>query len=400
MNYLHSTLPNKAVYPIQRIAALVLCLLFGAISIVQPVFADETFYSSNDILYYDANAADACSTRGGTGTSTVLVGNDNIEKTLRFFVAKGMTLMQAAAIAGNFQQESGFNPTIENSIGAYGIAQWLGDRKVNLQAKANYDQLDTQLEFVWEELNGSEKRAYDTFLAYDGDSVSDLSVVFGEAYERYGRNEEGRRREYAEQIYTQFNGVIIDAVSSTASSLTTCTGNGTASAYTDDGFVIYDQSDSQWGNELYSTSTITNTGCGPAAMAMIITALTGQVVTPSATAAYGQANGTAAPEGGSNWNIQTVIGSNWGLTSTQLQSNVAEINQALRDGALIITSGSGANPFSATGHYIVIRGVTSEGKWKIGDSSPGDGIENSMQDWDPEYILGIANSDNIWAVRK
>ena len=85
--------------------------------------------SLNDIIIL---GKDSC-TSGGASS---LVGNDNLEKILRFYVGKGLSLAQAAGIAGNFKAESGFNPAViqggaiapddytpVNGVG-FGLAQW------------------------------------------------------------------------------------------------------------------------------------------------------------------------------------------------------------------------------------------------------------------------------------
>ena len=61
------------------------------------------------------------------------------------------------------------------------------------------------------ELYGSESRAREVFITNsESASVGQLAVIFGEAYERYGPNEEGRRAEFAEQIYNTYKGEIPD----------------------------------------------------------------------------------------------------------------------------------------------------------------------------------------------
>lgn len=86
-----------------------------------------------------------------------------------YFVKQGWTPVQAAAIVGNLQQESGMglNPDALNKNDAgpgnhsIGIGQWNRDRKdalVNFASKQGSSPLsfDTQLAFVQNELNGSE----------------------------------------------------------------------------------------------------------------------------------------------------------------------------------------------------------------------------------------------------
>ena len=133
-------------------------------------------------------------------------------KAFDFFVNKqSFTPELAAAFIGNFQQESGeaLGPTVVNSIGATGITQWLGGRKNNLLAKNNPLTLETQLLFVIEELNGSEKAAYDRIKAVTGTGetyIATVTHIIRKYYERPGEAEanDPRRIEYALKAYKQF----------------------------------------------------------------------------------------------------------------------------------------------------------------------------------------------------
>ena len=93
--------------------------------------------------------------------------DSNVEKALKYFMGKGLARHQAAGLVGNLMRESGLNPSIVNSSsGAYGIAQWLGDRKKKLFAKyGSKPTLDQQLDYVWEELNSSHKSGLRHLLA-------------------------------------------------------------------------------------------------------------------------------------------------------------------------------------------------------------------------------------------
>lgn len=375
---------------------------------------DYGFYAANDILYYDPTA---CSSDGGGS----LVGNDNLEKILRYYVGKGLTLAQAAGIAGNYQQESGFEPLkIEGGAvvdysytpvdgEGYGIAQWTFDDRqgplMELAKSTNrqYGDLSLQLDFSWQELNGTRAGALPTLK--ETTTPEDAAYVFHRDFEGSNDSEEfvkSVRGGNAIKIYDQYKGIIADSSGSSSSSATCNADSGTASNFVD-GFAIYDQYDTQWADKPYGGSaTIGESGCGPSAMAMIITALTGQVVTPLDTATYGAANGTTANDGagGSNWNIQTVLGDHWGLKTTNISADINSINTALQGGALIITSGSGSAPFTSGGHYIVIRAVTAGGKWLVGDSNGSKGTENSKTEWDPETILNGIAEGNVWSVTK
>ena len=88
------------------------------------------------------------------------------KKAMNFFISKGLNDYQAAGIVGNLLGESNLNHSAVNkSSGAYGLAQWLGDRKRKLFAKYGKNPtFDQQLEFLWEELNTSEKRSLNRLL--------------------------------------------------------------------------------------------------------------------------------------------------------------------------------------------------------------------------------------------
>lgn len=85
----------------------------------------------------------------------------NKKKAMDFFMSKGLPAHQAAGIVGNLMGESNLNHTAVNkSSGAYGIAQWLGPRKTALFNKYGKNPtFEQQLDFLWNELQSTEKRA-------------------------------------------------------------------------------------------------------------------------------------------------------------------------------------------------------------------------------------------------
>lgn len=90
----------------------------------------------------------------------------NKKQAMEFFQSKGLSAYHSAGIVGNLLGESNLNPEAVNPTSkAFGIAQWLGDRKKKLISKyGNKPTFEQQLEFVWEELNSSEKSAYNKLL--------------------------------------------------------------------------------------------------------------------------------------------------------------------------------------------------------------------------------------------
>lgn len=110
-----------------------------------------------------ANGSSCC-----VGSTTTLDGKGNGDKVFNYFIGKGLSVPQVAGIMGNFQIESGFIPTKEyggaivldpsHETVAWGLAQWLpGSKIIGLQKQAgvggNIDDLATQLDIVWWEMN-------------------------------------------------------------------------------------------------------------------------------------------------------------------------------------------------------------------------------------------------------
>ncbi len=74
-----------------------------------------------------------------------------------FLLSKGVPPVGAAAIIGNINGESSFNPAAVNEIGASGLCQWLDGRLDALKALASsrgvdWTDVDVQLEHLWNEL--------------------------------------------------------------------------------------------------------------------------------------------------------------------------------------------------------------------------------------------------------
>lgn len=108
---------------------------------------------------------------------------------LDFFRNKGLSDAQARGIVGNLMQESrGNHNAINKSSKAFGLAQWLGPRKQRLiQKYGTNPTISQQLEFIWEELNSTEGKAFQKLL--NTNTISDATKVFAKHFERAGSNE-------------------------------------------------------------------------------------------------------------------------------------------------------------------------------------------------------------------
>lgn len=128
-----------------------------------------------------------------------------------FFLEKGLTPAQASGIVGNLMQES-YADLRTNVVGdkqlgpkgeSYGIAQWRLDRKDNLfkVRPEDHDTLKGQLEFIWWELNNTEKKAFNKLI--ESKTPSEAAYNFGLRYER-PKTVEGSRLKNAQSVYSNF----------------------------------------------------------------------------------------------------------------------------------------------------------------------------------------------------
>ncbi len=400
-----------------RIVAGLFILIASTLIPAVDAFAtlNEATLQSYGISQYDPNFID-CS-GDSAGATAAPVGNDNIEKILRYFVGKGLTLAQAAGIGGNISRESSYNPAkiqggkiapsnyIPVSGTGFGLVQWtFSDRQKPLEAFAASQNktiidLGMQLDYIWKEMNSN--RAGTLSDIQKTTTADDAAYIFHKDFEGSADTPamvKANRGGDALALYAKYKSIIPDG--STDSTTTgACSGDGSASTAGTDGFVVYNQDDAAWAKLPYgSAGTIGAGGCGPSAMAMIITSLTGKKVTPADTAAYGAANGTLYLNGagGSLHNVDSIIGSHWGLKSTRVDGSIAKINAGLRAGGEVIVVGGGpgraAAPFTLGGHFIVIRAIAADGKWLIGDSNGSKGQDNSKKEWDPAFIMSEDSS--------
>ena len=129
------------------------------------------------------------------------VGNSFNQYALNFFMNKGLSEAQSRGIVGNLIQESNGNHTsVNKSSGAFGLAQWLGSRKQKLfQRYGTNPTANQQLEFIWEELNSTENKAFQKLL--NTNTIADATKAFAKHFERAGDNEMNmnKRIKYAYQ---------------------------------------------------------------------------------------------------------------------------------------------------------------------------------------------------------
>ncbi|QUH20405.1 C39 family peptidase [Alkaliphilus sp. B6464] len=164
----------------------------------------------------------------------------------------------------------------------------------------------------------------------------------------------------------------------------------------------YNQTDKRWGSLPYGSSTILSAGCGPTSLAMVVSGLVDNKVTPDIVADWSYRNGHRAEGTGSYWSLMTDGGKYYGLNVEAIsRRNPNDILKALSDGYPVIVA-MGKGQFTNGGHFIVLRGVTEEGKILVHDSAS---VERSNKEWDLSIIMNESskiagvNGSPFWIFR-
>lgn len=146
----------------------------------------------------------------------------------------------------------------------------------------------------------------------------------------------------------------------------------------------YNQLDAQWGN--YGTDSISGYGCGPTAMAMIVSSLTDQPLNPQEMSDWFVSQGYWAKSHGSYYTMANGTGAGFGLDvlSVPLSDLTPEVLvRHLMDGKLAVALMSSGH-FTNGGHFIVLRGATLTGHILVADPAS---RERSISTWDAELII-------------
>lgn len=132
--------------------------------------------------------------------------------------------------------------------------------------------------------------------------------------------------------------------------------------------VYFNQGEEPWKSMKYGSSTIGSAGCGPTAMAIVISTLTGETVTPKMTADYSIEHGEYVSGQGTSHSFPTNAALYWGLTVKRVGKNrMSEVVQSLKQGNLVVVICAPNTISGSSGHYIVLTGVNAQGYITIAD---------------------------------
>ena len=144
------------------------------------------------------------------------------------------------------------------------------------------------------------------------------------------------------------------------------------------GTTYYSQNDPRWADTKFIKSngvddgaTMSNTGCGPTAMAMALSDATGNDINPLETASLAQMMGSR-DDTGVNWNFIRDGAMAYGVSTLQSINPSREfILNSVKTGSPVILSGQSRgetnSPYTTSGHYVVATGVDNHNNITIND---------------------------------
>ncbi len=153
--------------------------------------------------------------------------------------------------------------------------------------------------------------------------------------------------------------------------------------------IYYNQKDDLWTDQLFGRDPIGRYGCGPTAMSMVVSSLTGAVINPAEMAAWAAGQGYCAPRSGSYLSLVEGTASYYNLICTPVSTlDVETLRAELSMGGVMVAL-MGPGHFTKKGHFIVLRGVTLTGEILVADPNSRD---NSLTAWDAQIIIDELSS--------
>lgn len=147
---------------------------------------------------------------------------------------------------------------------------------------------------------------------------------------------------------------------------------------------LFQQWDKRWGYLKYGSNMIAINGCGPTCMSMVYTGLTGNTdKSPAAIAEFCLENNYYTEDSGTSWSLMLNGAKKLGLDAERISIGAESIKEKLASGQPVICSMKPGD-FTETGHFIVLRGITKDGKLLVNDPN---NISRSEKEWDMDTVL-------------
>jgi len=138
-------------------------------------------------------------------------------------------------------------------------------------------------------------------------------------------------------------------------------------------------------------TTIASAGCGPTSMAMVLTYLLDETHDPVEIANWSLKRGYHVEGQGTAWSFFKACADAYNVECNQMSVTKENIINNLKAGKIIIMN-VGPGHFTSGGHYIVLRGITADGKIIVADPNS---EKRSKQVWDIDVFL--KEGKQMWA---
>lgn len=146
----------------------------------------------------------------------------------------------------------------------------------------------------------------------------------------------------------------------------------------------FNQGDPIWCDQPYGNDTIGKYGCGPSALAMAVSSLTGQATDPVQMAQWAVGGGYWARHGGSYLSIVNGAAGDYGLQVESVPDCDADrLLLELSSGKIAVALMTKGH-FTNSGHFILLRGATLDGGILVADPNS---RERSLAVWDAQLII-------------
>lgn len=156
---------------------------------------------------------------------------------------------------------------------------------------------------------------------------------------------------------------------------------------------LYYQYQEPWRGIKFGGGTISTSGCSVTSMAMVFSYLKDESIYPDQLAAWA-GNRYYVPGVGADHNIFPDAAKKWGIHCSTLGVNMNSVVNALSEGRPVIAS-MNRGTFTLRGHFIVLRGITEDGKILVND--PNDNASKQFFNRSFDVSLIKRESKQFWA---
>ena len=282
------------------------------------------------------------------------------------------------ARAGAAQTETAAAETEEDSPGSLMAEQSLVE-KLSVDAKKNLETEKARLEKEEEERKRQEEEEAKKAEVKDRDELSELPV---DELVEYLRNKEvpeeliGFMEEYPEA--REF---VTDYLYQPDPPLSKDISGEVVKGQ----FPHFLQWDERWGYEDYGGSFFAVAGCGPTAMSVVYSGLTGKTdMNPYKMSQWAEEQGYYIVGEGTSWEMMWSGANSLGLYWWEVDFDENSIRAALDSGCPIIAAMSPGGDFTSFGHFIVMTDIDDEGNITIRDSNS---IERTERTWTWDELM-------------